>query len=276
MFPHQDAALRAYLRDIGGLPLPLSAADEAHHLRAALKGDRQAQRILVETNLRLVIVIAARFQGRGLSIMDLLQEGNLGLYDTINLFDLSKKTRFATFAKFHVLKRIGRAIAERAPLIHTPYSTAQNMQKIERAVSEFMDQGINPTTAMIAKRVELSVEHVAELLILLQEPLSLNQQEEDHDPLATMIAAPPLVLSNEVSSPSLLIDVKEMISEVLTEDEQQIIELRFGLDGEGIIYDYHEIAEKLYYRTGSRADERIRQLERSALAKLRSAFEKEA
>jgi RNA polymerase primary sigma factor len=275
MFPHRDAALRAYLRDIGGLPRLLSANEERQLLVSAVKGDTHAQRLLVEANLRMVLVISARFQGRGLPLMDLIQEGNLGLYDAIQKFDLTKKNRYGTYAKFYIFKRLVLAVAERAPLIRTPYDAVQSMQKIGKAVSEFIDQGANPTSDMIAQRIGLPVEQVAELLVVMQEPLSLDLSGDDYDPLSEVIAAPPLLLLDAVSSPSLLSDVSQMMSKVLTEAERQVIELRFGLTEEGIVYDYHEIAKKVYHRTHPRADERIKQLERSALGKLRGAFDEE-
>jgi RNA polymerase primary sigma factor len=276
MYPHRDAALRAYLRDLGPLPL-LTAEQEAQLLRRTSQGDVEARQRLIEANLRLVIVIAARFQGRGLSMMDLIQEGNLGLLESIQRFDFTKSNsaRLSTYATYRIFHAIGRAVAERGKIIHTPYSTAQRMQEIEKVVWEFVEQGVEPTTKSIAERVSLTVEQVAELLALMQEPLSLYQEDEEHDSLSDVIVAPPLLLSNEVATPSLLADVAQMISSVLSADELRVIEHRYGLTDEGIIYDYHEIAAKVYGRTGKRADERIRQLERSGLAKLRAAFDRE-
>ena len=270
IYPHRDSALRAYLQDIGTFPL-LTAEQERRLLTRVAQGDREALQQLIEANLRLVIVIAAHFQGRGLSLMDLIQEGNLGLIAAIERFDGTKSNRLSTYAKYRIVQAIGRSVAERGKAIHTPYSTAQRIQAIERAVSEFLHQGIEPTTSKIAERIGLSVEQSMELLALMQEPISLEQQEGERDPFTDVVEAPPLFLSNEVLSPSLMTDVTQMIDDVLTEDERQVIKHLFGLTQEGIVYDYHEIASKLYHRTGPRVDVRIRQLERHALAKLRAA-----
>lgn len=272
-YPHYDSALHAYLRDIRDLPL-LTASGEAELLARAGKGDTKAALRLAEANVRLVVVIAARFQGRGLSMIDLISEGNIGLLEAIERFDFSKAQRLSTYAKYRILQKISRALAERASLIHTPTSTAQKMERIGRVVSEFLGRGVEPTTKEIAARTNLPLEQVVELLTLMQEPLSINQRQGEDDPLAEVIEAPALLLSSEASAPEAFRDVIQVMGQILTQPERQVIELRFGLH-DGVIYDYTEIAEKLFSRRGERVGERIRQLERSALGKLRTAFERE-
>lgn len=276
LFPHRDAALQAYLRRVGTLAPLLTAEEEARLLPRAIAGDQQAQRRLVEANLKMVILIATRFQGQGLSIMDLIQEGNLGLYDAMAKFDLSKGTRFTTYAKFHVVKRLGRAIAVRAKHLSMPYSTAQRVQQIEQAISALLERGAEPTPEKIAQHVGLLVEQVTELLDFIQEPLSFSQKTGEHDALIERLADPPLILSNEASeaiSPSLLAEITTVIDTALTKDERLVITHLFGLNEQGIVYDYHEIAARCYGRSGPRVDVRIRQIEQSALKKLRAAFE---
>lgn len=274
LFPHHDAALRAYLRHVGDLAPLLTADEEARLLPLAIAGDQQARRMLVEANLKMVVLIASRFQGQGLPIMDLIQEGNLGLYDALEKFDLAKRVRFATYAKFRVVKRI--AIAVRAKQISMPYSTAQRIQEIEQAISALLEQGHEPTPEKIAHRVELQVEQVTELLDFIQEPLFLHQRTGEHDALVEMLTDAPLILSNEVEeiSPSLLADITSVIDTVLTKDERLVITHLFGLNQEGIVYDYHEIAAKCYGRGGPRVDVRIRQIEQNALKKIRAALNK--
>jgi len=206
--------------------------------------------------------------------MDLIGEGNLGLVEAIQRFDFAKSRRLTTYAKYWILKTIAAAAAEKTKVVSMSASTAQKMERIKQAFSDLFHQGTEPTAKEIARAVGLPAKQVAELLTLMQEPVSLDQHREDEDPLVVVLEGPPLLLSTEMASSALLADVIQMMETVLTEEEQQVIERRFGLY-DGIVYSYHDIARNLFRRTGQRADERIRQLERSAFKKLRAAFERE-
>lgn len=275
-YPHRDSALRAYFRDIREIEL-LEPAEETRLLLQAMQGDMKVRDRLIEANLRLVVSIAARFQGCGLTMMDLIAEGNVGLMEAVERFDFSLSLRLSTYAKYWILKYISAAAAEQTKAFSMPASTAQKMEQIARAVSDLLNQGwaTEPATKEIAKRVGISTEQVVELLTLMQEPSSLEwlfAGEDEDTPLSDLIEAPPLLLSTEMEPPSFLGDVITMMRRVLTEDEHEVIERRFGLF-DGIVYSYHDIARDMFQREGKRADERIKQLERSALEKLRTAFD---
>jgi RNA polymerase sigma factor (sigma-70 family) len=275
-YPHRDTAFSAYMSDLGVLPPVPTAAQEAELLAHVANGDSAAVLQLAEANLRMVIAIAATYQGRGLPMLDLIQEGNLGLLEAIKHYDsskASKEKRLSTYSKYWIISSIQRALAGHGTLIHTPYRTGEKLQVMREAIAVFEDQqGVEPTAAVLAERLDWPLDEVIELLVLMQKPLSLSQMEGGYD-----LQAAPLFLTNDLLSPSLLADVRAMIGEVLTPRQRIVIENRFGLNEEGIVYGYHEIAARFFQRTGPRADESIRQLEKSALAKLRLAFdEKEA
>jgi RNA polymerase primary sigma factor len=273
-YPHSDTALSAYMQDLGKIPL-LTAEQEAQLLLRATQGNAEAQQQLVVSNLRLVITIAARFQGRGLSMLDLIQEGNLGLLKAIERFqfDPEHPRRLSTYAKFWILQDIQRAVAGHGTLLHASFGAGERLQTIRDAIAEFEVQEIEPTAKALARRLDWPLDHVIELLDLMQKPLSLSQTRGEQRMLAERIAAPPLFLSNEITSPELLADVREMISQVLTKRQRLVIENRFGLNDEGVVYSYHEIAAKFFDRTEPRADVSIREMEKNALARLRTAFE---
>jgi RNA polymerase primary sigma factor len=274
-YPYRDTAFRAYLQDLGPLPL-LTAEQEARLLARAGSGDTKAHELLVEANVRMIIAIAARYQGRGLAMLDLIQEGNLGLLRAIERFDPEKGERLSSYAKYWILSGIQRAIAEHGTILSAPIRAGERLQEVRGVIEQFKMKGIEPTPARIAQSLNWPLDQIIELLDLMQKPLDLYYPEE-HGMLAERIAAPPMFLSNEVTSPSLLSDVQEIIRQVLTPKQRLVIEARFGLNEEGVIYTYREIADKFFGRIGPRADESIRQLEKSALAKLRVAFgEKEA
>jgi RNA polymerase primary sigma factor len=271
-YPHHDTALSAYLQELGAIPL-LTPQQETELLTKATQGDPSASAHLVEANLRLVVTIAARFQGKGLAMLDLIQEGNLGLIEAIKRFDFSKAKRLSTYAKYWIVASINRAVTERGGSMHLPSYIGERMQKIQRVSSELLLQEKEPTPERLAERLDLPIDHVVEVLDLMQKPLSLHPSKGDHDAIGEF-AAPPLFLTTEITSPSLLADVKQMIGEVLTPKQRLVLEARFGLN-DGIVYEYHEIAARFFGRTDERADSSIRQLEKSALARLRAAFDEQ-
>jgi RNA polymerase sigma factor (sigma-70 family) len=276
-YPHRDTAFSAYMSDLGVLPPVPTAAQEATLLAQVANGDSSAVLQLAEANLRLVIAIAANYQGRGLPMLDLIQEGNLGLLEAIKHYDSSKANkakRLSTYAKYWIISSIQRALAGHGTLVHAPYRTGERLQVLREAIVVFEDQqGIEPTAAILAERLGWPFDEVMELLTLMQKPLSLSQMEGEDETLAERIVAPPVFLSNDITSPSLLADVRAMIGAVLTPKERLVIEHRFGLTEDGIVYEHREIAAICFQRVGPRADESIRQLEKRALAKLRLAFD---
>lgn len=272
LYPHQDTALRDYLQDLGALPL-LTEEQEAVLLLHATQGDTEAQQQLVVSNIRLVIAIAARYQGRGLNMLDLIQFGNIGLFKAITRFDFSKGQRLSTYAKYPILSTIQRAVAEFGPTLHGPIRTGERLQQVRKVIAEFEAQEIEPTAKALSRRLDWPLEQVVELLELMQKPLSLSHTGGEQGMLVERIAAPPLFLSNETTSPELLSDVRAMIATVLTTRQRLVIENLFGLNDEGIVYTHKEIAALFFNRTGPRADVSIREIEQNALARLRVAFE---
>lgn len=269
---HRDPLLLTYVQEVQSMPR-LSPEEEAALLARAIHADLLARQRLVEANLRLVFTVAVYFQGRGLPLPELIQEGNLGLMEAIIRFDQTRARRLSTYAKFWIHKKISQMVIERSKLIHLPSRTAQQLALIKQTLADCWEQGIDPGTRELAQRTHLSVARVVELLTLLHDPVSLQRPHVDIGSLADTIEAPPLLLAHEPAEWSW---AKEKVMEVighLTSTEQHVIKLRLGLE-DGVVYDdYHEIARKVFNRSGKRADERIRQLEKSAIRKLRVALE---
>lgn len=300
-YPHRDRAFRDYLEDVRDRAIVLTPAEEIPLLERAKRGDKEAVERLVDANLRLVIVIASRFQGKGLQMLDLIAEGNTGLLEAIKRFDIQKRNRFATYAKFWVLQKIARAIAYQGKTIRTPESAETKMQNIQKQVEEALQLGFEPTVEYLARQTGIPDEEVVEWLTLMQEPMSLSQSNSAYDPLSEVIHAPALILSSESSPPpAIFADVVHLMDRVLSDPERQVIGWLYGLT-DGICYSHEEVTEKMllsgqvkkrvFRNPEARAQrvrnphpkpseqsrkhiERVRQLEREALKKIRLATEK--
>ncbi len=261
-----DDSVRLYLREIGKIPL-LSSEEELALAQRVVAGDKDAKDKMAEANMRLVVSIAKRYVGRGLDLLDLIQEGNTGLLRAVEKFDPDKGFKFSTYATWWIRQAITRAIADQARVIRIPVHMVETINKLLRTQRR-LTQELNrePTHEEIAAAMEIEVEKVEHLMKIKQEISSLDasiRDDEEDSVLADFIEDEDTP-SPEQSAANLLLkeDVTNMLS-ALTEREQKIIRLRFGLeDGR-----QHTLEEVGHIFNVTR--ERIRQIEAKALAKLR-------
>ncbi len=261
-----DDSVRLYLREIGKIPL-LSSEEELALAQRVVAGDKDAKDKMAEANMRLVVSIAKRYVGRGLDLLDLIQEGNTGLLRAVEKFDPDKGFKFSTYATWWIRQAITRAIADQARVIRIPVHMVETINKLLRTQRR-LTQELNrePTNEEIAAAMEIEVEKVEHIMKIKQEISSLDasiRDDEEDSVLADFIEDEDTP-SPEQSAANLLLkeDVTNMLS-ALTEREQKIIRLRFGLeDGR-----QHTLEEVGHIFNVTR--ERIRQIEAKALAKLR-------
>jgi RNA polymerase primary sigma factor len=261
-----DDSVRLYLREIGKIPL-LNSEEELALAQRVVAGDKDAKDKMAEANMRLVVSIAKRYVGRGLDLLDLIQEGNTGLLRAVEKFDPDKGFKFSTYATWWIRQAITRAIADQARVIRIPVHMVETINKLLRTQRR-LTQELNrePTNDEIAAAMEIEVEKVEHIMKIKQEISSLDasiRDDEEDSVLADFIEDEDTI-SPEESAANLLLkeDVMSMLS-ALTEREQKIIRLRFGLeDGK-----QHTLEEVGHIFNVTR--ERIRQIEAKALAKLR-------
>ena len=257
--------VRMYLKEIGRINL-LSSDEEFEYAKLAEQGDEYAKKMLAESNLRLVVSIAKRYVGRGMLFLDLIQEGNIGLMKAVEKFDPSKGYKFSTYATWWIRQAITRAIADQARTIRIPVHMVETINKLAR-VQRQLTQELNrePTEEEIAKKVGISVEKVREVYKISQDPVSLETPigEEDDSHLGDFIKDERTMSPEEYATIEML---KEELSNVLltlTEREEKVLRLRFGLD-DGQCRTLEEVGQVFNVTR-----ERIRQIEAKALRKLR-------
>ena len=257
--------VRMYLKEIGKVPL-LSAEEEIELARRMEEGDEEARKKLAEANLRLVVSIAKRYVGRGMLFLDLIQEGNLGLLKAVEKFDYRKGYKFSTYATWWIRQAITRAIADQARTIRIPVHMVETINKLTRVSRQLLQElGREPLPEEIAQEMDIPVERVREILKTSQEPVSLETPigEEEDSHLGDFIQDENVPVPAEAAAFTLL---KEQLSEVLgtlTEREQKVLTLRFGLD-DGRARTLEEVGKEFMVTR-----ERIRQIEAKALRKLR-------
>jgi RNA polymerase primary sigma factor len=256
--------VRLYLKEIGRIPL-LTAKDEVALAQRSETGDAEAKRRLTEANLRLVVSIAKKYVGRGLSLLDLIQEGNRGLLRAVEKFDWRRGYRFSTYATWWIRQAIIRALADQAQTIRIPVGAGEAASKLSRA-ARMLDQrlGREPTLREIGRAMGLSVDRVSRLLELPKQPISLEAPvgEEEETYLRDFIANQEAPAPEDVIASSLLRDQIKGLLATLTPREQTVVRLRFGLDG-GRRQTLEEVG-----RTLKVTRERVRQIEKQALRKL--------
>lgn len=260
-----DDPVRMYLKEIGRIPL-LSAEEEVTLARKMSEGDEEAKQKLAEANLRLVVSIAKRFSGRGMQLLDLIQEGNLGLIKAVEKFDYTKGYKFSTYATWWIKQAITRAIADQARTIRIPVHMVETMNRVIRTSRQLLQElGREPSPAEIAEKLEMTPEKVEEILRISQEPVSMETPvgEEDDSHLGDFIRDDHVKVPDEAAAYSILREQLLDVLSTLTEREQKVLRLRFGLD-DGQSRTLEEVGREFNVTR-----ERIRQIEAKALRKLR-------
>ena len=257
--------VRMYLKEIGRISL-LSNAEEMEISQRVADGDEDAKRILAESNLRLVVSIAKRYVGRGLLFLDLIQEGNIGLMKAVEKFDYDKGYKFSTYATWWIRQAITRALADQARTIRVPVHMVETINKMSRIQRQLtLELNREPSEEEIAKKMNISVDKVREVMKISQEPVSLETPigEEEDSHLGDFLKDESSLSPEEYTENEIL---KEEIKEVLMSlqaREQEVLELRFGLI-DGTCHTLEEVGKKFNVTR-----ERIRQIEAKALRKLR-------
>ena len=258
--------VRMYLKEIGTVAL-LSGEEELELAKRKQDGDEYAKQKLIEANLRLVVSIAKRYTGRGMSFLDLVQEGNLGLIKGVEKFDYTKGFKLSTYATWWIRQSVTRALADQARTIRVPVhmvETINKMSKMQRKLT--LELGYEPTVAELAEALEMTEEKVMEIMQIAREPASLETPigEEDDSNLGDFVADANVVSpEGNVESVMLREHIDTLLSE-LKERERQVILLRFGLE-DGHPRTLEEVGKEFKVTR-----ERIRQIEAKALRKLRN------
>ena len=258
--------VRMYLKEIGTVPL-LSADEELELAKRKADGDERAKDRLIEANLRLVVSIAKRYTGRGMSFLDLVQEGNLGLIKGVEKFDYTKGYKLSTYATWWIRQSVTRALADQARTIRVPVhmvETINKMSKMQRKLT--LELGYEPSVAELAEALEMSEEKVMEIMQIAREPASLETPigEEDDSNLGDFVADSNVVTpEGNVESVMLKEHIDALLGD-LKERERQVIVLRFGLE------DGHPRTLEEVGKAFNVTRERIRQIEAKALRKLRN------
>ncbi|MDN5275262.1 MAG: sigA [Candidatus Saccharibacteria bacterium] len=263
-----DDSVRLYLREIGKIPL-LNAADELALAQKVVAGDKKAKDKMAEANMRLVVSIAKRYSGRGLDFLDLIQEGNTGLLRAVEKFDPDKGFKFSTYATWWIRQAITRAIADQARTIRIPVHMVETINKLLRTQRR-MTQELNrePTIEELAKELEMEPEKVEYVIKIKQDITSLDagvgRDGEDEDSvLGDFIEDEDGATPEESATNQLLKEQVQAILSTLSEREQKIVKMRFGLEN-GKSHTLEEVGQEFAVTR-----ERIRQIEAKALAKLR-------
>ena len=260
-----------YLKEIGAIPL--ASAEEEKELGVRIKqGDERAKKRLTEANLRLVVSIARRYLGRGLSFLDLIQEGNLGLMKAVDKFDYEKGFKFSTYATWWIRQSVTRAIADQARTIRIPVHMVETINKINLLYKRYMSEfDREPTEKEVAKYMELPVEKVHEILAIMQDPVSLELpvNDEEDSTLGMFVPAENSEVEPRIEQNFLSEQMNAVLNKAFKKDVRKdarmlkVLKLRFGLiDGKPRTLE--EVGKEFNVTR-----ERIRQIEGSAIRKLR-------
>ena len=260
-----DDPVKVYLKEIGRVPL-LSSEEEIELAIKIADGDVAAKQRLSEANLRLVVSIAKRYLGRGMSFLDLIQEGNLGLIKAVEKFDYTKGFKFSTYATWWIRQAITRAIADQARTIRIPVHMVETINKVKKVQSQLLHQnGHEPTADEIADEIDMPVDKVREIMRVAQEPVSLETPigEEEDSHLGDFIPDTDAPAPADAASHTMLREQLADVLSTLTPREEKVLRLRFGLE-DGRSRTLEEVGKEFNVTR-----ERIRQIEAKALRKLR-------
>lgn len=264
-----DDAFQHYLQDIGRFNR-LTPAEEVDLAQQAAAGDEQARCKLIEANLRLVIAIARRYMFHGVPLIDLIQEGNLGLMRAAEKFDSRRGCHFGTYATWWIRQAVSRAAREQSCLIHLPEYVTARLGKIRRIAGQFSQaSGFDPLPEQIAEASKVRLDEVIQLLSLIEQPRSLNAPVDDEDcsSLADTLEDTTVTAPDEIVSQRLLGKELQQALALLTPRERWIISLRYGI-GKRQSCTLLEVGKEL-----GLSRERVRQIEAKALQKMRSHLE---
>jgi RNA polymerase primary sigma factor len=261
-----DDSVRLYLREIGKIPL-LTPEEELALAQKVKSGDKDAKDKMAEANMRLVVSIAKRYSGRGLDFLDLIQEGNTGLLRAVEKFDPDKGFKFSTYATWWIRQAITRAIADQARTIRIPVHMVETINKLLRTQRR-MTQELNrePTVEELAREMEMEPEKVEYIMRIKQDITSLDasvRDDDDDSALGDFVVDEEAVTPEEAATTQLLKEQVSKVLDTLTEREQKILRMRFGLE-DGKSHTLEEVGQMFNVTR-----ERIRQIEAKALSKLR-------
>ena len=265
---NSDDSVRIYLQQIGKIPL-LSAQEELEVARQIYETQSEiARKVLINANLRLVVSIAKKYIGRGLSFLDLIQEGNMGLIRATEKFDYTKGYKFSTYATWWIQQSITRAIADKARIIRLPIHLIESINKIKKATIELTTElGRMPVKQEIADKLGISVSKLTSIIKSTQSTISIDtptgQKDDSNKIIDYIVDESTLAPESRVSQENLLDDIKIML-EQLSPKERDILILRFGLNNDGNKKTLDEIGT-IY----GVSRERIRQIENRAISKLK-------
>lgn len=257
--------VRLYLKEIGNVPM-LTASEEIECARQLRQGDDGAYRRMVEANLRLVVSVAKRFSGRGLSFLDLIQEGNLGLIKAVKKYDPDKGFKLSTYATWWIRQAISRAIADHSRTIRIPVHMVDVMNRVSRATHKLVQElGREPSALELSEELGITVERLTELRQISQEPISLQTPvgDEDESNLGDFISGAKELEPAAIVDDIMMRDEIDRMLKTLSARTEHIIRLRYGME-DGRLYTLEEIGEKLGITR-----ERVRQIESKALRQLR-------
>ena len=260
-----DDPVRMYLKEIGKVPL-LSPDEEIELAKKIELGDEAAKKKLAEANLRLVVSIAKRYVGRGMQLLDLIQEGNLGLIKAVEKFDYRKGYKFSTYATWWIRQAITRAFADQARTIRIPVHMVETINRLVRTQRQLVQKlGREATPEELAKELDMPVDRVREIMKISQDPVSLETPigEEEDSHLGDFIQDDNVEVPADAATYTLLHEQLMEVLSTLTEREQKVLRLRFGLD-DGRPRTLEEVGRQFNVTR-----ERIRQIEAKALRKLR-------
>ena len=260
-----DEPIKMYLREIGQIPL-LSYEEEIDYDQRVLNGEEEAKQKLIESNLRLVVSIAKKHTNRGLKMLDLIQEGNMGLMKAVEKFEYEKGFKFSTYATWWIRQAITRAIADQGRTIRIPVHMIETINKIKKESRIILQEtGKEPTAEELAKKLELPVEKVKSILEMNQDPISLETpvgSEEDSE-LGDFVEDDKFANPYDATTRVLLKEQLDEVLKTLNDREEMVLRYRYGLD-DGSQKTLEEVG-KIFNVTR----ERIRQIEVKALRKLR-------
>jgi RNA polymerase primary sigma factor len=259
-------SIRMYLSEIGRVPL-LSAAEEIELAKRIAKGDQGAKQSLAEANLRLVVSIAKKYIGRGLSFLDLIQEGSIGLFRAVEKFDPSRGFKFSTYATWWIRQAITRSIADQSRTIRIPVHMVETINKLTHTQRRLVQElGREPTADEIAAEMDMDVKKVRHIIKISQDIVSLEAPvgSEEDSKLEDFIEDEQTLAPNESANRQLINESINDMLRYLTPRERKIVKMRFGL-GDGISHTLEEVGKEFCVTR-----ERIRQIEAKVLEKLKN------